>query len=386
MRTPKEPIRLRKRVLKTGNTSLYLDIYIYGKRSYEYLNLYLIPERTRADKDKNRQTLQLAEAVRAKRIVELQNNAHGFTAGDKSGANFIEYYDALMAIKKKKSISTLRLWISARLWWVKKFGTKLTFRDINAERLRQFKEYLENEAISKNSTAIKCSTAASYFQTIRASIRHAYRAGVISADPTGSIKNIRYEDSERCYLTIDEVRRMAATPCRYEKLRRAFLFSCLTGLRRSDILKLTWGEVRKEGEFTRIVFKQKKTGGLEYIDINPQAVPLMGERKSDNECVFEKFTTQTTSHELPRWTAAAGINKHVTFHTARHSFAVILLELDVDIYTVQKLLGHRNIATTQIYAKVVDKKKQEAAMKIPSIFGAETPGTTPKSGATLKKY
>lgn len=372
MRTPKEPIRLRKRVLKTGNTSLYLDIYINGQRSYEYLNLYLIPERTRADKDKNRQTLQLAEAVRAKRIVELQNNAHGFAAGDKSGANFIEYYDALMTAKSKnKSESTIKLWGNARHWWIEKFGTKLTFRDIDADRLRQFKEYLEDDVICKKETPLKRSTAAIYFHKIRACIHHAYKAGIISSDPVLKVENIRRQDSERCYLTLDEVRRMAATTCRYESLRRAFLFSCLTGLRRSDILKLTWGEVRNEGEFTRIVFSQKKTGGLEYIDINPQAVPLMGERKSDNECVFGKFTTQTTSHELPRWAAAAGINKHVTFHTARHSFAVILLELDVDIYTVQKLLGHRNLATTQIYAKVVDKKKQEAAMRIPSIFGNE---------------
>lgn len=376
MRTPKEPIRLRKRVLKTGNTSLYLDIYVNGKRSYEYLNLYLIPERTRADKDKNRLTLQLAEAIRAKRIIELQNNAHGFTAGDKSGANFIEYYDALMASNSKnKSKSTLKTWSNSRYWWVKKFGTKLTFRDINAERLRQFKDYLESEAISEKATPLKKSTAAIYFHKVRACINHAYKAGIIVSNPTIKVNNIRYESAERCYLTFDEVRRMAATPCRYENLRRAFLFSCLTGLRRSDILKLTWGEVRNEGEFTRIVFTQKKTGGLEYIDINPQAVPLMGERKNDNECVFAKFTTQTTSSELPRWAAAAGINKHVTFHTARHSFAVILLELDVDIYTVQKLLGHRNLATTQIYAKVVDKKKQEAAMRIPSIFGKEPPKT-----------
>lgn len=369
MRTPKEPIRLRKRVLKTGNTSLYLDIYINGHRSYEYLNLYLIPERTRADKDKNRQTLQLAEAVRAKRIVELQNKAHGFNSGDKSGANFMDYYDAFIASKANKRRSTVTLLKNAQSRWIERFGTKLTFRDIDAAKLRQFKGYLENVAVCSNAAPLKKSTAAMYFQMIRTCIHHALKAGVIRDDPFLNVENIRKEDTERCYLTLDEVRRMAATPCRYENLRRAFLFSCLTGLRRSDILKLTWGEVRNEGEFTRIVFTQKKTGGLEYIDINPQAVPLMGERKNDNECVFKKFTTQTTSSELPRWAAAAGINKHVTFHSARHSFAVILLELDVDIYTVQKLLGHRSLATTQIYAKVVDKKKQEAAMRIPSIFG-----------------
>ena len=77
----KEPIRLRKRLLKTGLESLYLDIYVNGKRSYEYLSLYLVPEKTRADKDKNKETLKLADAVRAKRLVELQNGRFGFSGG-----------------------------------------------------------------------------------------------------------------------------------------------------------------------------------------------------------------------------------------------------------------------------------------------------------------
>ena len=69
----KEPIRLRRRVLKTGNTSLYLDIYMDGKRSYEYLNLYLVPEKSRADRERNRETLRMADAVRARRVVDFQN-------------------------------------------------------------------------------------------------------------------------------------------------------------------------------------------------------------------------------------------------------------------------------------------------------------------------
>ena len=70
----KEPIRLRKRKMPTGNTSLYLDIYINGRRTYEYLKMYLIPEKSKADREANRQTLQLAEAIKSKRIIELQND------------------------------------------------------------------------------------------------------------------------------------------------------------------------------------------------------------------------------------------------------------------------------------------------------------------------
>jgi integrase len=131
---------------------------------------------------------------------------------------------------------------------------------------------------------------------------------------------------------------------------------------------MTWSEVRQQGEFTRIVFKQKKTGGQEYIDINPQAVEYMGERGEPDERVFKdfKYSAKTARH-LQLWAEAAGVEKQITFHSARHTFAVMMLDLGADIYTVSKLLGHKEIQTTQIYAKVMDKNKQKATMLIPQI-------------------
>lgn len=72
---------------------------------------------------------------------------------------------------------------------------------------------------------------------------------------------------------------------------------------------------------------------------------------------------------MQRWCDDAGIRKHITFHCARHTFATMMIDLGTDLYTVSKLLGHRNLSTTQIYAKIVDKKKQEAVMRVPSILG-----------------
>ena len=180
------------------------------------------------------------------------------------------------------------------------------------------------------------------------------------------------------YLTIDEVRKLAQTPCRSEEVKTAFLFSCLTGLRRSDIAKLTWGEVHQQGEFTRIIFRQKKTGGQEYLDITKQAAALMGERGADDERVFKWFNSPGSTNDIIRvWVANAGINKDITFHCGRHTFATMMLDLGADIYTVSKLLGHADISTTQIYAKVLDKKKQAAVAAIPDVFGtAETQNET----------
>ena len=171
------------------------------------------------------------------------------------------------------------------------------------------------------------------------------------------------------YLTIDEVKILAQTECEYPQIKSAFLFSCLTGLRKSDILRLRWGDIHHQGEFARIIFRQKKTGGLEYLDINHQAVELMGdEGKPESHIFADLLTTSATNRVIQEWVSSAGIHKKISFHCARHSFATMMLDLGTDIYTVSKLLGHREIATTQIYARVLDKNKQKAVSVIPQII------------------
>ena len=209
------------------------------------------------------------------------------------------------------------------------------------------------EGLSQNSKV-------SYFNKLRACINEAFEKGIITKNPIRGIDGFKQEEVEREYLTIEEVKKLA--------VKATFLFSCLTGLRKSDIEKLTWGEIHKQGNFTRIIFKQKKTGGQEYLDISEEAVAYLGTRRNDVDRVFEGFTYGTwISLELKRWALAAGITKNITFHCARHTFAVMMLDLGADIYTVSKLLGHRELSTTQIYAKVLDKNKQAAVSLIPKI-------------------
>ena len=179
------------------------------------------------------------------------------------------------------------------------------------------------------------------------------------------------QEGAREYLSLDEVRALAAAECDYPEIKRAFLFSCLTGLRRSDIEKLTWGEVTVFNGRTRLVFQQKKTGGQEYLDITPQAAELLGDRgnaKATDHVFGNILYPSDTNDNLRIWALRAGIDKHISFHCGRHTFAVLMLTLGTDIYTVSKLLGHRELRTTQIYAKIVDSKKQEAVDNIPKIF------------------
>lgn len=171
------------------------------------------------------------------------------------------------------------------------------------------------------------------------------------------------------YLTIDEVKRLAKVECEYPQIKAAFLFSCLTGLRRSDVLRITWGDVYEQGEFTRLIFKQKKTNGQEYLDITQEARVLMGERGKPTEHPFSNIHSPTcTNKAIQEWVLRAGIDKKITFHCARHTFATMMLDIGTDLYVVSKLLGHREIGTTQIYARVMDKNKQAAVAAIPSIL------------------
>ena len=376
--TSSEPIRLRTRLLKDGRSSIYLDLYHNGKREYEYLKLYLIPEKSRADKETNKKTMQLAEAIKAKRIVDYQNGKFGFHQPEHN-IRFFDYYSA-MCEKRKGAPESRGNWGN---WYscykhlkIYEKNEDITFDDITPEWVQGFKDYLENDAkawspryereleyhkLSRNSKL-------SYFNKLRACIHQALADGVISDNPLRGVDNFKAEESKRMYLTIDEIKAITAADCPAPGVKRAFLFSCLTGLRRSDIMKMTWSEVHKHGEYTRIIFKQKKTSGQEYIDITPQAAELLGERRNPTDLVFNDFlTASATNHAIKVWMLRAGITKEITFHCARHTFAVMMLDIGTDIYTVSKLLGHRELSTTQIYAKVLDKTKQAAVMNIPDI-------------------
>lgn len=189
----------------------------------------------------------------------------------------------------------------------------------------------------------------------------------MSQNPLLQVKGIKLIKTKRVYLGIEEVRALAKTPCRYDVLKRAFLFSCLTGLRWSDVNKLAWPDLSQYDGQHRITFSQQKTVNLQYLDITEQAYNLLGEKKPEGR-VFQglKYSAYLNT-ELLRWALAAGITKHVTFHTARHTFAVSLLSNGVDIYTVSKLLGHSEIKTTQIYADIIDATRKTAMHKIPDI-------------------
>lgn len=379
-KTIKEPIRIRQKELANGNISLYLDIYIGGKRKYEFLKLYLIPEKTREDKEKNRQTMQLANSIKSKRIVEYQNGEFGFKSNYKLDALFFDYYRAMCEKRhgNPESRGNWGNWYSC-LHHLMKYekNERITFADITPEWVQGFRDYLDNEAVAWShdyrkrikDKPLARNSKLSYFNKLRACLNQAFEDRIIPINPCRGVERFRPEEGTRMYLTIDEVRLLAQTDCEYPRIKDAFLFSCMTGLRRSDILRLKWGDIHKQGDFTRIIFRQKKTEGQEYLDITPQAAQLMGDPKGINDPIFEDIHSPScTNKAVQEWVLNAGIHKKISFHCARHTFATMMLDLGTDIYTVSKLLGHRDLSTTQIYVKVLDKNKQKAVSNIPDIL------------------
>ncbi len=365
----KEPIRLRGRKLSTGRTSLYLDIYLNGKRSYEYLNLYLEPETSRQIKEHNKQTWQLAEAVKAKRVVALRNGEFGFENPNSKKTPLIPFVESIAA--SKTATGTKICW-GTFLFYLKQFcDEKTLLQDITPQWVQKYKDFLNKPDVGARIHKLSHNTKSIYFGKLNAVIVQGMKQGLIDKSPMATIEKIPLKKTERTFLTLEEVQRLAKTPIRdkHKEVRRAFLFSCLTGLRKSDIIKLTWREVIQTDSGTKIIFRQQKTQKQEYLDISPQAEKYLGSRGEPDDTVFHLSNNMNNyvSAILRRWAKDAGIDRPITFHSARHTFAVMMLELDVDIYTVSKLLGHSKLETTQVYAHMLDKKKQNAVNRIPEI-------------------
>ena len=348
MQQDKTPVRLRRKALKGGGASLYLDIYQDGVRSYEFLRLYLVPERNDADRRLNRDTLRVAEAVRARRQAEVQSAAHGLRMGRNRGPTLAAYLEA-------EGREDYR-WLLRRVA-MHRIGD-LHLGDIAA---RDFDGFVRSLAdLAPNTRQL-------YAVQLKAALNRARRGGLADVD-TSEMHPPRGRQSDRCYLTAEELRTLAATPCPVPEVRRMFLFSALTGLRYSDVTAVRWRDVRDDGSGPRMAIRQRKTGDMAYVELNGEAMRLMGEPGDPDDAVFLGACHTTLGRTMARWTAAAGIRKHVTFHTARHTFATLALAAGADLYTVSRMLGHRSITTTQIYAKVLDAARREAVERLPRIL------------------
>jgi site-specific recombinase XerD len=371
-------IKLGYKKNSNNTTSIYLEYY-YGytrdkagrikhNRKYSFLDIHLITEpKNSIDRKFNKEVLQTANDVLKTKQVESLKSDFEINPEDKTKTNFFEYF--LNEINgrnlHKRTLANYQSLFKHLTEFCNPDHT--TFKDINEDFINRFKNHLNN-SVRGNEKALMNNTKVNYYNIFKSVVTKAFKSGIISSNPFSSIKSFKYEETERTYLTFEEIQKLKNTECYKPTIKQAFLFSCFCGLRFSDLQSLKWNQIVKEKAEHRLIFKQVKTKGQEYLSLNKQAVEFLGIRGQADENVFKGLKYDiTVNNSILRWVMKAGINKNVTFHTARHRFATLLLTNGVDIYTVSKLLGHKDLATTQIYAKIINPKLKEAVNKIPNL-------------------
>ena len=248
---------------------------------------------------------------------------------------------------------------------------KCRFDEINVDLCNKFKEYLMTAHQLKHTEyTLHINSIAGYWSTFRAVLHTAYREHKIVENPNGFLERIDTIPTEKEHLSRQELVNLANTPCSSEVLKKAFLFSCLTGLRKSDIKQLTWNKIQPYGDGGMYVtLRMQKTKELVNNPISNEALELIGfndgdENRKPTDKVFVGFNDSLTQAPLKNWLKEAGITKHITYHCSRHTLGSLQVEAGTSVYTVQHILGHKNVATTQIYAAMADESKRESVDKI----------------------
>lgn len=385
----KEPVRIRFKKLANGNQSIYLDTYVNGQRTYDFLKLYIVPETDEAAKVANSNALQAAKAIQAQRILDIANGvAH--IRKDYGKMLLTDWLRAYQQMRLKTGQSKNRaIQIGTAITHIEAYNgkRKVTLADVDVDYCKGFINYLttaKNRNATKNPRPLSKKAGENYFGVLASALKEAKRQRIIPASPIEYLgaedrKPIKASPAEIGYLTIDELK--ALSSCNYylqnQMLKKAFLFACFTGFRISDIKSMKWENIKEDNGSYYIHKKMQKTQLFVDVPLPEAAIyylPNRGEAK-DTDNIFptttprmgkrlqSKYLPSTESgidNALKVWARKAGINKNLSFHMSRHTYATMLITQGADLYTVSKLLGHTDIQTTQIYAELVGKKKRAA--------------------------
>ena len=370
----KEPVTVRFRDLANGSKSIYLDIYHKGRRSYEFLKMYLLPETSEAVKQQNAAILRAANTIKSQRVIMLANNEAGLkNTSVHAKMLLLDWMDTYyQSCEKRGRKGNHQIQNAIKIF--KTYRPKTRIGQVDREFCLSLKEHLCNGYRTKSGATLSDYSVINYMAVLRAALNEAVRADIIPDNPLMKLsvaEKVKAPVSQREYLSIDEVQRLIDTDCKHGIVKSAFLFSCNCGLRLSDVKKLRWGEIQTDGDKWRANIIMFKTQTPLYLPLSKNARRWMPERESDDadELVFKGMLSDHYGNRvLRKWMKEAGIAKHVSYHVSRHTFATMMLTLGADLYTVSKLLGHTKIETTQIYGKIINQKKEDAISMLDSAF------------------
>lgn len=386
--------KLRAKVLSDGRESLFLDYYlgyqnvhdeatdktkVVKHKKTEYLSLYLVPNpRTPLDRKQNNETLELAKGIRFERGQELLENREGYRLKRERNVNFLEYFEGYISTYKKQDIRNIKVAYNRFKDFLKDtpeysiYSHSIKPDDISKDMMIAFTEYLQSRSKGEGAKTI--------YQRFKKVVNHAVDHGVMANNPCKGV-SIKVDENilRKDVLSTEEIQLLMAThyPNESTEIRRAFIFCLYTGIRFCDVKELRYSNVDYSNRLLK--FEQNKTKGGSassgvVIPLNSSLLSLIGEpieAEGIDTCIFHLPSSVACNKALKRWVARAGINKHITWHCARHSFAVNILNNGANIKTVSSLLGHSSLKHTEKYTRAVDKLKEEAINSLPPIQGLE---------------
>lgn len=368
-------VTLRTKPLSNGSESIYLDIYEKGKRRYEYLHLYIVPEVDATTKRLNENARKKANEIKSQFVL----GKHKPTEKNTLAITLMDWYDEYFRrMREEREVSKavidhLHLLRPILFGFLKKERKQhIKIDAFGRLELLGFLQHMKNWKAEKRKKLAQ-GTMVTYQQRLVAVFNAAIVEGYIKVNPFDNI-----EDKERIQkyvaskegLTVEEVRKIAAVkPDKEEdvEVQRAFLFACFTGLRLGDVKDLRWSDIKDFTDHKAILREQIKTGILVNIPLCQTALEYMPTKRED-DLVFHLPERTGMQLALKRIVEATDIEKHVTFHTSRHTFASLSYAAGTDLATVSRLLGHTSISTTEVYADVQMEAKVAAIANMKGLF------------------
>lgn len=347
--------------------SLYLDYYpgVRDKetmkvRRHESLSIFIYEKPiNKTQKDFNESMMKKAEAIRCRRFESIVNERYDFLDKEKMKGDFLAYFRNMLHKKNEK-------WKFVYTHFCIFVDYKCTFEEVTVDLCRNFGEYLLSAKKLKHQKyqrKLGKNSAAGYFSTFRGLLKIAYRDKMIRENVNDFLERIETEDIRKEYLTLEEVKRLNNTPCKFPVLKAASLFSCFTGLRISDILKLKWEDIEQLSDGgLAIRLRSQKTQTEAVLPISDEAISLCGDKNTGY--IFKGMNRSMIQEPLKEWLKEAGIKKHITFHSYRRTFATLQATAGTDIVTIASIMTHKSISTPQPYTKTVDTNKCKASSKI----------------------
>jgi len=367
--TKKNNVILREKALSNGNVSLYLDIYRDGTRQYEFLKLYVNTKaRTPLDRQTNKEVLELAETIRTQKESDLNHLTHGQISPTTKKINFLNYYQNYIDKYTKADIRMIKASFERFKDFLKEFypvyKTNIKPDQLTKDMMISFVEYLESKSTGEG--------ALTFYKRFKKVIKYAVEHNVISQNPcTGVVCKVDENALTKDILSIDEMQKLIGT--KYDEqnpnTRRAFIFTLYTGIRFCDIIELKFSDVDYSNRTLK--FNQSKTKGhssTSWVNtpLNDGLLSLIGEKPEKDDFIFHLPSQTMCLKSLKAWVKKAKIDKHITWHCGRHSFAVNILNNGANIKTVASLLGHSGLKHTEKYTRAVDSLKEQAINSLPT--------------------